>query len=402
MAGRSDRGESLPLGFAIGAGAVVAAGASLMLARTFAARVLTPAPKPEHGVCVLALEASDSAPGGQRVWLQGPDVDLEGGYSFIFDAPDRLTQHLAGHARLGPVVDRVRTRTGVHVAREVLSVERGELRVGALGRITGWWYTEPEQLGYESTRVALPLPGGVGWGWVIRPERPQAGRWAVHVHGRGALPQETLRGVEAFAERGVTSLVMTYRNDVGAPQGRNGRYGLGLAEQLDVDAALGWVRAQGARRVTLVGWSMGGTATVLAAGGGRNASIVDGMVLDSPALDWPDTLRAHARRAHLPRFVAELGLLMLRIGRPAPALEAARGTDLAALTPRRLAPMIRVPTLIHASADDTFVPWRGSLRVAQLRPGLVRLHPMRGEHVKLWNADPAGWKAETGRFLDGL
>ena len=59
----------------------------------------------------------------------------------------------------------------------------------------GWWFTEPEQLGYATTLVSIPLPHGVGWGWVITPKHARPGRWAVHVHGRGALPHETLRGL---------------------------------------------------------------------------------------------------------------------------------------------------------------------------------------------------------------
>lgn len=387
---------------ALGFGLAVGAVASVLLGAHFAKRVLTPAPRPENGVTVLTLEPSETSPGGIRVWLRGPDADLEGEYSFIFDARSRETQHLAGHARLGPVLRTVRTVGGVCVLRDVLGVQRGDLRPGARGRVTGWWYTEPEQLGYDVRTVALPQPFGVGWGWVISPERPEPGRWAVHVHGRGALPHETLRGVGVFAEAGVTSLVIAYRNDMGAPSGLGGRYGLGLAEQQDVDAAVGWTRTQGATRVTLVGWSMGGTAALLAAGEGRNSDLVDGMVLDSPALDWPALLRRQARIARLPGFIAELGILLLRTGRVRGAVPGAAGTDIGGLTAQRLAALIRVPTLIHASPDDTFVPWQGALRVARLRSAFVRLRPGRGEHVKLWNVDPEGWNAETAQFIRGL
>lgn len=401
---RSARGsrsrERVGLWWGVGLG--VLAGSAVAAALQFARMVLTPAARPESKARVLALEASDYAPSGTRVWLAGPDTALEGSYSFIFDAGARETQHLAGHARLGPVVAAEGMGRGLRVAREVLSVERGELRVGVRGRITGWWFTDPVQLGYETTLVSLPLPNGVGWGWVITPKHARPGRWAVHVHGRGALPHETLRGVEPFAEAGYTSLVIAYRNDRGAPVGLGGRYGLGLAEQADVDAAVGWTRTQGATEVVLVGWSMGGTAAVLAAACGHNRELVRALVLDSPALDWPSLLRQQAKLARLPVAIAELGVLLLRFGLVRGSVAGARGTDVQALTARKLAMLIRVPTLIHASAGDTYVPWEGSLRVAQLRSSLVRLHASRGEHVKLWNADPLGWKAETARFLGQL
>lgn len=368
----------------------------------FARRVLTPAERIESRVKVLAIEPSAAAPTGMQIWLSGPDVNLEGNYSFIFDVQTRSTQHLAGHARLGSVTQRQGSGRKLRIARDIVSVERGELRVGARGRITGWWYTAPEQLGYQSTLVSIPMPGGVGWGWVVTPNDSVPGRWAIHVHGRGTLPHEALRGIDPFAQAGITSLVIAYRNDRGAPPGKNGRYGLGLAEQQDVDAALGWARSQGAERVTLVGWSMGGTAVVLAAANGQNAHLVDAMVLDSPALDWPGILRHQARLAHLPALVAECSVWLLQAGVVRGALTGRRGTDLAVLTPRRLAASIGVPTLIHASEGDTFVPWQGALQVAQLRPSFVQIHPSQGEHVKLWNADTAGWQAETSRFLRGF
>lgn len=401
---RSSRGSQLPRRTKLWwcAALLTLLGGSLVLAWQFALRVLTPSERLESRVKVVSLDDSPDSPTGIRVWLTGPEIDLEGSYSFIFDGTSRATQQLANHARLGPVVATEGTGRNFRVAREVLSVERGDIRAGARGRITGWWYTEPEQLGYSTKMVSIPMPGGVSWGWVIAPDQVVPGRWALHVHGRGALPHETLRGVESFAEAGITSLVIAYRNDAGSPPGLGGKYGLGLSEQEDVDAALGWARTQGAERVTLVGWSMGGTASVIAAGRGRNADLVNGMVLDSPALDWPGLLRHQAKLAHMNSFIAELGVVILQLGWIRGAITGKRGTDVSALTPDRLASMIRVPTLIHASAGDTFVPWEGSLRVARLKSSLVQIHPSRGEHVKLWNADPVAWKRETARFLRTL
>lgn len=398
---RSQGHGSSPGSFAVLCAGVAFSAVSAIIAAKFARLVLTPAKKPEDKVEVVSLEPSDASPAGVRVWLRGPDIALEGKYSFIFDADSRRTQFEAGHARLGPVVAQQRRGRELRVARDVEHVDQGQLRVGARGRITGWWFIDPQQLGYRVQRVALPMPHGVAWGWVIHPKRRRAGRWAIHVHGRGALPQETLRGVIPFAQQGVTSLVLNYRNDLGAPPGLGGRYGLGLAESEDVEAAIGWASTQGASAVTLVGWSMGATACVLASAG-RFAPIVNGIVLDSPALDWPEILHQQARLAHLPRFIGSLAMLMLSLGVVRGAVTGNRRTDLSALRVKNLAAKLRVPTLIHASPGDTFVPWGGALRAAQLRPSLVRLRPAKGEHVKLWNVDPEGWQAETEQFIRGL
>lgn len=362
----------------------------------FARRVLTPA-LPDQRVVVTGIESG--AHGRQVVWLNGPDTELPGRYSFIFDVRSREEQHLAGHARLGEVVDSVGRGAARRVARELVSIDRGELRVGTRGRVTGWWYSDPRDLGLAVRRVSLPLPGGVSWAWLFEPSVPASGKWAVHVHGRGALPEETLRGVQVSAELGYRSLVIAYRNDPGAPQGHRSRYGLGLSEWRDVDAAIGWAIAQGAEEVSLFGWSMGATAVILAAGLGMNSSKVTSMVLDSPALDWRGILMQQARLARLPRAVARLAMVLLRCGLVAGGVENARHTDLGSLTPRTLGRMIRVPTLIHASPDDTFVPWDGAIALAQMRSRLVRFRVASGEHVKLWNVDAHRWEAETASFL---
>lgn len=367
------------------------------VAAYFARKVLTPSKQPDAGVSVLSIAESSSSPVNTRVWLSGPDVALRGSYSFIWNSG-------AGHARLGPV-QRVRERRRkITVVREVLSVERGELRVGIRGRITGWWYVSPAEFGLPYERVEIESERGHIWAWVIHAAEPERcnQRWAVHVHGRGALPEETLRGVPALAKAGVSSLVLAYRNDPGTSRGAFGRYGLGLAEWRDVESALDWLRSRGASQFTLVGWSMGATACVIASRYSAHRGIIDGIVLDSPALDWPQILRHQARLAKLPNFMTGLAMKFLQRGWVRGAVSGSRGTDIAALDADRIAEFITKPTLIHVSEEDSFVSWQGALRVANLKPELVVLRQVSGEHVKLWNVDPEGWEAATEQFVRRL
>ncbi|MBK0418058.1 alpha/beta fold hydrolase [Leucobacter sp. CSA1] len=364
-------------------GAIVVGGLGIAVAR----RVVTPAARPESRATIHEI---DRAGGRIRAWLSGPDGDLPGRYSFIFDDG-------AGHARLGPVL----ARRGGSVAREVVGVDRGTLREGVRGRITGWWYVDPSELGYRVERVAFPVEGGEAEAWLVHPRRAKKGRWAVHVHGRGALPEEAIRGVAPFARAGVTSLVISYRNDPGAPRGTHGRYGLGLAESRDVDAAIAEAERRGATRVTLFGWSMGGTACLLSAAHGEHRRLVDGLVLDSPALDWEPLLRHQATLSRVPRPVARAGVEMLgrgvvRAGEPG-------GLDFERLSAERFARDLRVPVLVHASEGDTFVPPEGAVRFAAARPRFVQLRLQRqGEHVRLWNVDPEGWEDATETFVRAL
>ncbi|MGW9020770.1 alpha/beta hydrolase family protein [Leucobacter chromiiresistens] len=373
---------------ALGGAALIGGIGSLLGGVALARRAVTPAAVPESPVTVTHVV--DRPDGGVLVRLRGVDADLPGRYSFIFDGG-------RGHARLGEVVE----ASGDEVLRKLVSVDRGSLAPETRGRVTGWWYTDPEQLGYRVERTAYATELGDAEAWIIRPRIPRKRRWAVHVHGRGALPEETLRGVRSLARCGITSLVISYRNDPGAPPGLRGRYGVGFSESRDVDAAIAAARRLGAERVTLFGWSMGGTACLVAATRGEYRHLVDGLILDSPAVDWNALLRYHAAAQSAPAAIAGLGIELLARGVVAGG--EAGGIPIDDLHPETFARALAVPVLIHASPDDTFVPPAGAERLAQLRPDLVQLRLQPGaEHVKLWNVDQRGWEAVTRAFARAL
>jgi len=176
---------------------------------------------------------------------------------------------------------------------------------------------------------------------------------------------------------------------------------MGLSESRDVDAAIAEALNRGAERVTLFGWSMGATACLVSATRGEHAGIVDGLILDSPAIDWRGLLTHQAGGRRMPGPVAGIGIGLLgaglvRGGEPG-------GLSFAALSPDTFAREIEVPVLIHAGERDTFVPCDAAVRLAQLRPDRVqvRLQPT-GEHVKLWNAEPEAWERVTEVFARSL
>lgn len=365
------------------AGMLCAMGIGVAVAR----RVVTPATRSETKVAVRDVHRS-----GSRLvaTLSGPDTGLPGRYSLLFDG-DR------GHARLG----RVLARTATGVEREVIAVDRGRLAAGVRGRVSGWWYVDAAELGHRSERIVFSGEAGEYEAWLVRPRRAGRGRWAVHVHGRGALPEETLRGVAPAARAGLTSLVIGYRNDPGAPAGEGGRYGLGVSESRDVDAAIAEAVRRGAKRVTLFGWSMGGTACLISATRGPWRRVIDGIVLDSPGIDWHALLRYQATQSRIPRGIAGMSLAMLqhgivRGGEPG-------GIDFPALNAERFASEIDLPVLVHVSEGDTFVPPDAAIRFARMNPRYVQLRlQQEGEHVKLWNVDPEGWERETLTFVRAL
>lgn len=364
-------------------GAAGAVGVATALART----AVRPAERTEEGVVVERIEQREH---DAVAWLRGPDVSLPGQYSLLFEQG-------SGHARLGEICG----RSGGAVARPILVIDRGQLRPGMAGRVTGWWYTSPEELGFRTERITYPTQLGDAEAWIVFPRFARKKRWAIHVHGRGARMEETLRGVAPLARAGITSLVISYRNDPGAPAGEHGRYGMGLSESRDVDAAIAEALRRGAERVTLFGWSMGGTACLVSATRGQHTGVIDGLILDSPAVDWPLLLRHQAGGKRMPGAITNIGIHLLDRGYVRGG--EVGGMPFASLVPESFARDLTVPVLIHAGKHDTFVPSGPAEYLARLRPELVQVRVQAtGEHVKLWNADPEAWERVTEAFARSL
>ncbi|MFC5338266.1 alpha/beta hydrolase [Leucobacter denitrificans] len=390
--------KAVVAGSAAAAAGLTAGAAAFAASVQFARSTVRVAERSERSVRVLRVVRGEVT----RVWLAGEGVDALGRQSLLFETPDDLANVLSGrepsgHARLGPVV----ARSGISVLREVERVDRGTLEAGAEGRMVGWWYTRPEELGYRVERTSFESEIGELDAWIVRPRWPRKRRWAVHVHGRGARPEETFRGIAPLARAGVTSLIINYRNDEQQPPGHGSRYGLGISESRDVDAAVGRALDLGAERVTLVGWSMGGTASLLAAADGVNRHHIDGIILDSPGIDWPEILRWHTRLKRAPLWIANVGMRMLRAGLVSSGEEG--GIDVQSLRPEHFASRLSVPTLVLASPDDRYVPWAGARELAGLCPEHVQLVTISGaRHVRLWNVDPERWEQAVLDFAAAL
>jgi len=190
---------------------------------------------------------------------------------------------------------------------------------------------------------------------------------------------------------------MSYRNDADAPQSADGKYGFGIAESADVEAAIDDAVRGGAKTILLIGWSMGATAVLQAAERSAHRDMIAGLILESPAIDWLDILRHQAKLAKLPSRVAGIGTTLFHKGHRLTGLHLPIAVH--ELTAERWAATLNVPTLIHVSDADTFVPPAGALRLASLRSDLVTLRRLpEGEHVKLWNLDRAGWEEATAEF----
>lgn len=224
------------------------------------------------------------------------------------------------------------------------------------------------------------------------------------VHGRGTKRTEGIRAVSTARSLGMTSLMISYRNDGDAPAAQDGRYGLGTTEWQDVEAAVAYALEQGATEVVLFGWSMGGAVCLqLVDRSELAASAVAAMVLDGPVINWIDVLAHQAKANRLPEASGRLGqwLMSNKAGRWATGLAAP--LDLKAMNWVARAEQLRVPTLILHSEDDDFVPLGPSVELAAKAPQLVSFVRFRqARHTREWNVDPEKWHRAVSIWLSAV
>ncbi len=363
----------------LGAVAASGFGTAVRMART----VVTPAVR-RADTRILGVDREQ----GSIALTTTRDTALAGRYGlFTAGTPDYL--------RVGPVISTDEHRT----VRELQTpIGEGE-SVGETAAFSGWYYHRPEELGIPFQSELVPSAVGPCPAWVFPAEGSDV--WCILIHGRGTTRAECLRAVPLLHARGITCLVISYRNDGEAPRSRTGRYGLGDTEWRDADAAVGRARRSGARRILVMGWSMGGAIALQVALRSAHRDRIAGIALDSPVVDWTDVLRYQGARMRLPAAVvsmtlrvlaADWGAAMLRMGAPI-------GFDRLDVVGH--AARLRTPILILHSEDDGFVPIAGSSALAAARPDLVRLERFdTARHTKLWNYDEQRWRAAIGAWLD--
>ena len=220
---------------------------------------------------------------------------------------------------------------------------------------------------------------------------PGGDTWTIIVHGRGAGREESLRMLPLLRSLGHSVLVISYRNDPGAPAGGDRLYHLGATEWRELEAAADHALAAGARRLVLAGSSMGGAIVCQFLQRSQRAQHTWRVVLDAPVLDWRDTISAAARARGIPRLYEWMGVR---------AAERRIGLRLGELDQVAHCHRLSHPMLILLGDRDATVPPAASRALAAARPDIVQLLEVPGAgHAQAWNRDPAAYEAAVTRFL---
>jgi dipeptidyl aminopeptidase/acylaminoacyl peptidase len=242
-------------------------------------------------------------------------------------------------------------------------------------------------LAYDDVAVSTELGDMPAW---LVPAANQNDTWVVTVHGRGAKREEALRVVPQLHSAGLPVLLITYRNDVGAPASPDGLYHLGDTEWHDVEAAIKYAQNRGAKKIVLYGWSMGGAIVGQTLARSSAAAVVNAVVLDSPVTNWSQTLDLQAQNRGVPTWLT-------------PVAELVSGwradIDFDRFDLVRNPPALKPPTLLfHGSADQT-VPAQSSRDLATAAHGLG--WPL--QYVEIPGADhTSGWNVATDTYRNAL
>lgn len=379
----------LGAGLGVAAGSLVAASVSA-LAGYFARRVVTP--EERRASTALIKDIVTDEQGGLWMHLARDLETVEpGGCTF-------LAEFDACAMRLGPP-EQVSGKPKV-IARRIEQIYRGTLDGVKRGYFSGAMYEHPQDLGFQAQDVVIDLEVGEGPAWLV-PGTTHKDVWVIGVHGRGARRTESIRALPALAQAGVSTLLMSYRNDGTAPTGPDGRYGLGDTEWMDVECAIHFARSHGAQQIILLGWSMGGAISLQTADRSDLSSLIDSLILVGPVINWVDVLSHQARANKIPQSVGRFGqwLLSNKAGRWVTGQAAP--VNLKRLNWVERAGELKHPILLMHSRDDQFVPNGPSLKLAALRPDLVSLKTFtKAGHTREPNVDPQLFAKSISEFLE--
>ncbi len=237
-------------------------------------------------------------------------------------------------------------------------------------------------------------------GWLFEAKHSDKAVILVHSYGSNRLEfgVETVDMIKEFLNRGYTVLTFDLRNS-GESGGKDSTFGYN--EKEDVKAAIKYIRNQGSKHVTLIGFSTGASASILAAAESTSsdgAALVDAVIADSPYSDLKTYLNSDLDKwTGLPAFPFNMTTAL--------AINVAGGIKSEGASPVNAMTAENTPhlMLIHSRNDD-FIPVINSIELYQKYSGL---NPSGAEfwqtgdngHVAAYMSDKEGYMKRVFEFL---
>ncbi|KAA9145999.1 prolyl oligopeptidase family serine peptidase [Microbacterium lushaniae] len=292
---------------------------------------------------------------------------------------------IAGEAVVGPML----WTDGATITRQFLPAGAVPAAGTKVDLNPNLWTGDPRTaLGLDFQDVDIEGELGAMPAWLVEGE---GDTWVLFVHGIDGVRQSGLRPLVTLADAGLPTLLISYRNDEGAPPSPNGLISLGEREWRDLEAAADYALQRGAEKFVLYGDSMGGSIATRFLHESHHADRVVGMVLDAPVLDWSAVIDGQAERLHLSALAPLVRLVVQWRG------------DLS-LTPLdeldQTAAFAHLPVLLFQGLADPLVPHADSAAFAASLPKAQYVPVPAAGHIQSWNVDPEGYAAHLSAFLE--
>ncbi len=262
--------------------------------------------------------------------------------------------------------------------------------------------TDPLALGYRGDPMAalslpfqtiqLETPLGAAEAWLVPAPSSEAGR-AVYVHGIAGAREDGYRALSLLHKAGWSVLLITYRNDADAPADPGGRYGFGLSEWPDLQAAVAHMAPEDTSPgILVVADSMGGAILGQFLSQSPLAGRVKAVALDSPALSF-DAVISHLA-AQSGKLVPQATALVARTIVPWET-----GLDLTRTEVAAVFAAFPGPLFIAHGTGDRLVPTSPSQAMATARTAPTVTLWTGADHLGSYAEDPAAYDAAFAEFL---
>ena len=310
-----------------------------------------------------------------------------------------------GYGRVGAVIG----VDGLDMTREYTQLEGstppicgdGSLETCPPVDLEGYAYpSDPSDVDLEFEEATYESPLGPIAAWIV--PATDATTWAIHIHGWTAERREAVRLLPTLHTAGVTSMVIDYRNDQGAPRDPSGHYRFGQSEWEDVEGATQYAVDHGAIDIILVGYSTGAAHAMAFLERSDLAERTTGVVLDSPNILLAEAVRHGSRdqrfsptKIRVSRLVTEFGMWIADL-RWNIDWEATNYVQ-------RAMTILTVPTLVFHGTSDHRVPISVSRQLeVRARTVVTLVETPAAGHVMSWNADPRRYERYLADFVGKL
>ncbi|MEM6430844.1 MAG: alpha/beta hydrolase, partial [Deinococcota bacterium] len=244
-----------------------------------------------------------------------------------------------------------------------------------IGPLHAWWLTDDADLSGEDDVAVLML------------------------HGRRRSSRlETLRILPTLRDMGYPVLSLAYRNHDQSPMSPDGFFHYGASEWQDALTGLEFLQEQGAERIVIYAYSMGGAVTLETIerlselGEIERADALTAIILDSLLSDPRTVFETAAVRSNIFAAKPLTRLTMWLSG-------VRSGVDWQSLDQRTTIDQVELPVLlIHGTADST-VPVSLSDVLAAANDNITYQRVEGAEHGEAWNQNPERYEAWVRDFL---